>query len=211
MKKPMTKYKAYTPKAPARSFVKNFFGMAYAEKGVIKTYTSRTKAKLRLEELTKLGYDVVLSNSYPFVIYLNPRTEISDFIIDRKNLPKDEVKPEIEMSVSQTETPVSRANEEEGKIIIGKSAESPLYTKYEKIFKRIQNCNNSEYIEEKFKEEVEKNAFEIIESGIKKGIDEMIKELEQIADDTINDWEIPDEDTIAEAFADVKYQEWVEG
>jgi hypothetical protein len=78
---------------------------------------------------------------------------------------------------------------------------------YEAIFKRIENCNNSEEIKTKFVEQVERYAIEIIEDGIKYGIEEMISDLEEIVDEVIDNLEIYDEETTKEYFADAKYQE----
>lgn len=68
MKKPMTTYKIEAPEVEKHSFVKTRRGMVYAENGDIKTYSNRTQAQKKVDELNALGLNVSFSMQWPFVI-----------------------------------------------------------------------------------------------------------------------------------------------
>jgi hypothetical protein len=50
------------------SFVERFGSKVYAEYGKIKTYTNRTQANNKIQELRQAGYSVFMSLDYPFTI-----------------------------------------------------------------------------------------------------------------------------------------------
>jgi hypothetical protein len=68
MKRPMTIFKMDTPKIERHTFVQTRKGMAYAEYGRLKTFSNRTQAQKKVNDLISLGFKVCCTVSHPFLI-----------------------------------------------------------------------------------------------------------------------------------------------
>ena len=68
MKKPMRAFKIEGNKVEKHSFIKVRTGLAYAEYGMLKTYSNKTQADKKVKELTALGFNVHFTASHPFLI-----------------------------------------------------------------------------------------------------------------------------------------------
>ena len=69
MKKPMSEYRIDPAKHPPFEFKKNLKGLAYAEKGNIKTYANLAQAGKKLNSLLMQGHNVFIGTGFPFIIY----------------------------------------------------------------------------------------------------------------------------------------------
>ncbi len=69
MPRPMTKYKTVENKKPEHSFIDVGNGkMAYAQYGHLKTYSNIKQADIMIAKLTKQGFDVTRTATWPFLI-----------------------------------------------------------------------------------------------------------------------------------------------
>lgn len=65
----MTQFKIEVPQVEKISFIKHRSGsLVYAEFGIVKTYSNKTQAKNKVNELNALGYNVSFTMSHPFLI-----------------------------------------------------------------------------------------------------------------------------------------------
>lgn len=65
----MSKYQINLQEDPPFEFKKNRKGLAYAEKGNIKTYTNLAQAGKKLNGLLMQGHNVFIGAGFPFIIY----------------------------------------------------------------------------------------------------------------------------------------------